>query len=899
MDSSASKSTPTGLTEGEVDALGPLALLRQSFMNGNMSPAQLSSTFDKMSSELKVYKDMAEYYQNQVTKLTHAPPPSSETPNTLLTPIRPKTVPASVSLNSVVLNPPDFKAALYSRASTAERLGFHGIRFQKGGREIVLEDGRTLASCEVMNRVCKAYLESLAVVACKDCAIPLPESDMAEKFVLLCQPLSFHDQRAPEDCHEPVSNVDTNILTSEDAPLEVLLDLWEHAVVFCCGSFALGGRLTESPSSTPSSHSSASSPGVMSPNTQNAPPSSKARSASAASQAPMLSDITTFGSLNAAPDPSTPLSMAIADAGTTYQSIFGAFGFGTAGGNAPSDQSLPATPTGTTASMQSSSLVDSLTSIFSANCEKLMRVIIFRREAHVQERFAERLVRCLMGTSVHYRNVNKLGAASSLLMIAHQVIALFPSVIPPVTSDRIYVLLLLGASTEHERNEWLHMLHDQIHFTTSILLSFNVGFIVSKLRTNPVVTKPVWEEIATRLSELENLLPTLKSDMPLFQVWVKILIACFHGELGARCGDMDRAALSLSRIEQLVIEHYSSSLAIVLLAELKNFAQHCSPCSVVLNGKEQVLCHYVIDRIQAIHEEMSSSADADDLSCGPSSSSKMDESGTFSTRNATGTAAPPLGGVPSVTDRRFNYSNSHAPEGSATVEATSSSSSSAATSPNSGKEEQFRAVTPSGRPLNFIPNNAPVVPSRPVPHVHISSQPQPCAIEVETDESTLEAFRSTAADKSEAAMDQTERVPPIFTPLVSGMPSFPRNASPHAATSQASLHTGRLPPLTSNPNNQAPPTPSPSLPAFEAAVNGFESSNDEQANMEGQVFSDPVSAASSSTGPLSFESDWDYAKTASDPEALLSNWSASHNRLGAELFGFADADELDGGSLSS
>lgn len=889
MDSSNSKSVATGLTDGEVDALGPLALLRQSFMDGSMSPAQLSSTFDKMSSELKVYKDMAEYYQNQVTKLTHGPPPSSDAANALLAPTRPKIVPASVSLQSVVLNPPDFKAALHSRASSAERLGYHGIRFQKGGREIVLEDGRTLASCEVMNRVCKAYLESLAVVACKDCAIPLPETDMAEKFVLLCQPLSFHDQRAPEDCHEPISSVDTNILTSEDAPLEVLLDLWEHAVVFCCGSFALGGRLTESASSTPSSHSSASSPGATSPNAQNAAPSSSTRSASAASQAPMLSDITAFSTLNSSADPSTPLSMAIADSGTTYQSIFGAFGFGTAGGTAPSNQALPATPTGTIASMQSSSLVDSLTSIFSANCEKLMRVIIFRREAHVQEKFAERLVRCLMGTSVHYRNVNKLGAASSLLMIAHQVIAMFPSVIPPVTSDRIYVLLLLGASTEHERNEWLHMLHDQIHFTTSILLSFNVGFIVSKLRTNPVLTKPVWEEIATRLTELENLLPTLKSDMPLFQVWVKILIACFHGEIGARCGDMDRAALSLSRVEQLVIEHYSSSLAIVLLAELRNFAQHCSPCSVVLNGKEQVLCHYVIDRIQAIHDEMSASAEADDLSCG---GSKMDETPTAA--HNTGSSAPPLGGKPTVSASQFDYTNSRAPEGSATVAATSSSS--------SPSEDTFRATTPSGRPLNFVPNNAPAVPSRPVPHVHISSQQQKAAEIPESDESTMEAFRSTADQaRSDSAMDQSDsdQVQPILTPLVSGMPSYHRNASPHAATSQASLHSGRLPPITSNPNNQSPPTPSPTMPPFEAAVNGFEPISDDQTSIEGQAFSDPVSAASSSTGPLSFESDWDYAKSAGDPDVLLSNWSASHNRLGAELFGFADADELDSDGLPS
>lgn len=883
-----SKTTTEGMIEGDVDALGPLALLRQSFMNGSMTPAQLSSTVDKMSSELKVYKDMADYYQNQVTQLNQGLPPSGQPKPRALASAPSSTIPASVSLRTVVLNPPDFKAALHSHLSNAERHGSPGIRFQNGGKSIVLEDGRILPTCEVMQRVCKAYLESLTVVSCKDAAIPLPESDMAEKFVLLCQALSFNDQRAPEDCHEPGPEAETNILTSEDAPLEVLIDLWEHAVVFCGGSFTLGGRMDNTTSSTPGSSSSSStpSPGAPSPNTaQNG--TSSSTNAPSTSATPAAQTSSRFSAGGYPETPKTPLSVAIADSGTTYQSIFGTFGFGSSSSvAAPSGAQVPSTPTGTSAALSSSALTNAMISIFSTNCEKLMRVIIFRREAHVIERYAERLVRCLMGTSVHYRNVNKLGAASSLLMIAHQVIAMFPSVIPPVMSDRIYVLLLLGASTEHERTEWLHMLHDQIHFTTSILLSFNVGFIVSKLRTHPVMTKPVWEEISSRLTELESLLPTLKPDVPLFQVWVKILIACFHGELGARIGDMDRAALALSRIEQLVMDNYSSSLAIVLLAELRNFAANCSPCSVVLNGKEQVLCHYVIDRIQAIHDEMSCAHDAaEDLAC--KASSRMEESESsidaiFKDSAAATTSQVPL---PTVSSFTFDYANSRAPEGSPTVSPVLSAGNTPTDgdrADDSGSKEK-QAKTANGRPLNFVPNNAPIARSRPVPHVY----PPPISSKnwmdtgANEDQDTFEAFRSTVPQ------------PPSATSMATSQGSSTTLGANGIATARPGPYTGRLPPLTTNPLDTTP-TPVPTK-EFEAAVNGYETGNSTHP-YEGQAFTESTSVSS---GPVSFESDWDYERTTADPEMLLSNWSASHNRLNAELFGFADNMPFDESDLSS
>lgn len=862
MEHSTPNTSATGLTNGDVDALGPLALLRQSFMNGSMNPNQLSSTVDKMASELKVYKDMADYYQMQATKLNQGLPPLGLVPTAAPAPSKPAPIPASVSLRSVVLNPPDFKAALHTHGDGDAKLGFQGIRFQNGGKELVLEDGRVLSTREVMNRICKAYLESLAVLACKDCAIPLPESEMVEKFVLLCQPLSFHDQRAPEDCTEPIAETITNILTSEDAPLEVLIDLWEHTVVFCAGAVAMGGRVNDSTPSTPGSSSTTPSSAATSPLGQTGASNSHSGSASGTT-------VSSSNFNNSVITPTTPLSKAIADSGTTYQSIFGNFGFGPVPGAKILDSTsglVPSTPSGISTSLGSSSVLNSFVTIFSTNCEKLMRVIIFRRESHTQERYAERLVRCLNGTSVHYRNVNKLGAASSLLMIAHQIIAMFPSVIPPVTSDRIYVLLLLGASTEHERNEWLHMLHDQIHFTTSILLSFNVGFIVSKLRTNPLITKPVWEEISTRLTELESLLPTLKPDVPLFQVWVKILIACFHGELGARCGDMDRAALALSRIEQLVMDNYSSSLAVILLAELRNFAQHCSPCSVVLNGKEQVLCHYVISRVEAIHEDMMSNhADGvDELS----SSSKNDDRSRNSGSGSHTIVQPPTVATLS-SQNRFSGPPTH--YGSQSNDLPSSNS-------MDSDETTVGDKSQSKKSSNFVPNNAPVHRSRPVPHFYPSpmpprSQSNSKSIDTQTSSNSFGSFHNTPPESLD--LHQT----------LSELPSHPLNASRQGQQQAPNTNTGRIPPVTTNPLVASSTI---GIPPFAPGQSDYEAVAESGYQYPGDMFAEP-SSSSASSGQAPFDTgDWEYPQLSSDPDILLSNWSASHNRLNAELFGFSD-----------
>lgn len=614
MEPANSKQAGEVLTEGDVNALGPMAMLRHTYMNGAMSPAQLSLSAEKMTAELKVYKEMADYYQKQMAKLTQGLLPIPNAKVASSGPVTRAISAPAYALQSVVINPPELKDVLYSNLSTRQNFGEENIRFLNGGSEMILEGGRVVKTREVVNRLYQAYVESLVVVACGESTIPLPEEGLVEMFTLLSQPLIFNDVRAPEDSTEEAlgKRNATSIETSEDAPLDALLDLWEHAYAFSHGALTLGAK---GPSVSP--NSSASSPQTFSPSTptsssssstqnsnfcspQNFESSSSTNQTSSSHHQPQKTSMTS--STTSSPQNAQPKN-AFGGAQDAYNSMLGGIGLGLATGGTSSASNT------SSKSFIPSATLNAISAVMSSNCEKLMRVVIFRREAHTQEKYAERLVRALIGMCVYYRKLHKLGAASSLLMIAHQIIATFPAVIPPVTSDRIYVLLLLGATTEHERKEWLHMLHDQIHFTASILLSYNVGFIVSKLRTNPVMTAPVLEEISLRLSELENLLPTLNTEMALFHVWVKILIACFHGELGARTGDMDRAALALSRIEELVIENYSSSIAIVLLAELRNFAQYCSPCSVVLNGKEQVLCHYVIDRVQAIHDERSSVPD--------------------------------------------------------------------------------------------------------------------------------------------------------------------------------------------------------------------------------------------------------------------------------------------------
>jgi hypothetical protein len=437
-----------------------------------------------MSAELKVYKDMAAYYQSQMSRLAQGLGPDPAKP-------------APAVVKQEILNFFHSLDASKSSPSNTAQVTSSGSKGSPTSPQSPIEHllqrnpatGHIVATPELIQRCHRAYLESLSVVAHGECIVPLSASGMEKKFEMLLKPMEFRDKRAPEDADELQAFV--TIVVDSETSLDTLIELWEYADVFVGGCFAMGSAATE------------------------------------------------------------------------------------------------------------------LAEIFADNSEKLMRVIIFQREAHTQERYAERLVRALTGMAMQYRHMNKLGAASSVLMIAHQIIATFPAVIPPILSDRIYVLLLLGASTEHERREWLHMLHDQIHFTTTTLLSFNVGFIVSKLRTHPIITPTVLAEISSRLQELEQLVQTVPPDVTLFQVWLKILISCFHGELGARCGDIKRATSALGRIEQLVRDNYSRALAIILLIELRNFALHCSPCSVLIGGKEQVLCRYVIERVEMIHNEMS------------------------------------------------------------------------------------------------------------------------------------------------------------------------------------------------------------------------------------------------------------------------------------------------------
>jgi hypothetical protein len=559
---------------GDLNALGPMALMRQSFVNSTMSPAQLAANVEKMTAELKVYKDMAAYYQSQISRLTQSvsnPTPSNSAPSPAFAGIR--TVPPSTTFSYAAA-----KAAFHSyRVGDSPGGPFKPLEISADGSELILQDNKAVSVRELLKRCHRAYLESLTVLTCGECIIPLPAATLEQKFIMLCQPLVFHDKRAPEDCTEAQQPSGSHtIVTGEDTPLEVLIDLWEHAVVFSDGVSAMGNHM----------HSHPASPAT--------PIQSLHGSHSSSTSSP------TLGGMVPPISNQTGSSVAYMSSGARLEALSSQSSRGSNVANNGGTATVPTTPS---SPYLSAALLNPLVSVMSHNAEKLMRVVVFQREAHTMERYAERLVRALTGMGGHYRRVNKLGAASSLLMIAHQIIATFPSVIPPVLSDRIYVLLLLGATTEHERKEWLHMLHDQIHFTTTTLLSFNVGFIVSKLRTNPVITPAVLEEISGRINELETLVPTLTVEVPLFQVWVKALIACFHSEVGARCGDMERASLALARAEQLLRDNYSSSLAIILLSELRNFALHCSPCSVLINGQEQVLCHYLIDKIQAIHDE--------------------------------------------------------------------------------------------------------------------------------------------------------------------------------------------------------------------------------------------------------------------------------------------------------
>lgn len=485
MDYGPSKNQSAESLVGDLNTLGPLAMLRQNFLNVTANPVQMQATVDKMSSELKVYKEMADYYQSQMSRIAQGLPPDL-TKKAPRGPSSGNSSTTSAASSSNLLGNLVGPAGMTFDVSKAPTSPLTELPLARDGKSI-------LPSKELTLRVHKAYLESVTVVTCGELVIPLSPANLEERFSNLVHPIIFEDSRAPEDASEFASSPSSSsyIITNDDTPLDRIIDLWEHAVVFLGGANVLG------PVARP------------------------------------------------------------------------------------------------------------LVRIFSENSERLMRVVIFQREAQTKEHYAERLVRILTGMAVHYRQLTKMAAASSVLMIAHQIIANFPAVIPPILSDRIYVLLLLGATTEHERKEWLNMLHNQIHFTTTTLLSYNIGFMVSKIRTNPIMTKPVYDELSARLQELENLVPTLNIDVPLFLVWLKILIVCFHGELGARTGDMQRAARSLARLEQLVRENYSTSLVMVLLAELRNFRMHCPACVAVIEGKETVLADYVIERVEAIHAEMS------------------------------------------------------------------------------------------------------------------------------------------------------------------------------------------------------------------------------------------------------------------------------------------------------
>jgi len=578
MESTSSKDGGANGSGGDLGALGPLGMMRQSYVNATMSPTQLAASVDKMTAELKIYKEMAQFYQQQVSKLSQGnfnevfQSTSSTGAHGLSTPSSGSGTPRISSLAHA--------KRVFGHSKNLSGSGEANFHFQLSpdDSELVLPDNKTVSIKELLVRCHRTYHESLTVISCGECIIPLPGQGLEEKFRMLCQPLVFHDKRAPEDCQEASesSSCSHTVITGEDTPLDVLLDLWEHSVVFAAGASTMGTHAQQQQGNSPNTTSQSSA--------ASSPPSSP----------PSMSSTSSLNS---------PRNGYTNEAGVRIESLKSSNHMRTKPTQGPTSAD-----NGTSSQFSnayfSAAVVAPLISIMCSNAEKLMRVVVFQREAHTQEKYAERLVRALTGMSGQYRHINKVGAASSLLMIAHQIIATFPAVIPPVLSDRIYVLLLLGATTEHERREWLHMLNDQIHFTTTTLLCYNVGFIVSKLRTNPVVTPQVLEEISARLSELETLVPTLAVDVPLFQVWVKTLVSCFHAELGARCGDMERASLAMSRIEQLVRENYSSSLVVVLLSELRNFAQNCSPCSVLINGQQRVLCHYLIDKIQGIHDEM-------------------------------------------------------------------------------------------------------------------------------------------------------------------------------------------------------------------------------------------------------------------------------------------------------
>lgn len=435
------------------------------------SPAQLAARVDRITAELKVYKDMANYYQTQITRLTQGNASEEKSAGTAV----PAVVSQATSTNS---------STIASSASLPDVSSPHSDQtFSTDGTAVIVP------TKEFATQLLRAYDASLRVVLRRELLVQVSMVGLEQKLATLMNPIVFRDNRAPEDVTGEIG-----VVTNEDTPLETLVELWEHALVFQGGTTMLGRD------------------------------------------------------------------------------------------NHPLNQ------------------------ILSDNVERLMHVVIFQREAHSVERFAERLVKALAAMASYYRRYAKIGAATSVLTIARQVITSFPAMIPPTLSDSVYTLLLLNASTEAERKEWLNMLHDQINFTTTSLVAFNISFILSKLRANPVLSSEVYTEIMARIQELESLIPVLKIDFPLFIVWRRLLIACFHAEANARIGDMHLAAKSVAYVEQLFKENYTSYLSVSLLNELQNFRDHCSPCSVLINGRQQPLVQYVIERVEAIDLEMASSA---------------------------------------------------------------------------------------------------------------------------------------------------------------------------------------------------------------------------------------------------------------------------------------------------